>query len=134
MQGSGRCLTETRRIQQRSIVVGSFTNSVLDPDAPMLGPVEDGGTIIANTAPGCWGPMITPSLRGGHEVTQPVLIAGAEVGGNPHLCRKIKVTRGQRDQRRIQMQIGGMDKTERHLSSTSPWKNQNSSMLAGGRP
>ena len=39
----------------RSIVVDKFTNSVLDPDAPMLGPVENGGTIIANTAPGCWG-------------------------------------------------------------------------------
>ncbi len=65
---------------QRSIVVDGFTNSVLDPAAPMLGPVEDGGTIIANTAPGCWGPMITPRLRGGHEVTQPVSVTGAEPG------------------------------------------------------
>lgn len=65
---------------QRSIVVTGFTNSVLDPNAPMLGPVENGGTIIANTAPGCWGPMITPSLRGGHEVTQPVYVQGAEPG------------------------------------------------------
>lgn len=65
---------------RRSVVVQGFTNSVLDPDAPMLGPVEDGGTIIANTAPGCWGPMITPSLRGGHEVTRPVEIVGAEPG------------------------------------------------------
>ncbi|GAA0303991.1 acetamidase/formamidase family protein [Rhodovulum strictum] len=64
----------------RSVVVHGFTNSVLDPDAPMLGPLENGGTIIANTAPGCWGPMITPSLRGGHEVTQPVAVAGAEPG------------------------------------------------------
>jgi formamidase len=46
----------------------------------MLGPIESGGTIIANTAPGCWGPMITPRLRGGHEVTQPVYIDGAEPG------------------------------------------------------
>ncbi len=46
----------------------------------MLGPVRDGGTIIANTAPGCWGPMITPSLRGGHEVTQPVAVENAEPG------------------------------------------------------
>jgi formamidase len=65
---------------RRSVVVSEFTNSVLDPDAPMLGPVENGGTIIANTAPGCWGPMITPSLRGGHEVTKPVFVEGAEVG------------------------------------------------------
>jgi formamidase len=66
---------------RRSVVVQGFTNSVLDPSAPMLGPVENGGTIIANTAPGCWGPMITPRLRGGHEVTQPVHVAGAEPGG-----------------------------------------------------
>ena len=65
---------------RRSIVVSEFTNSVLDPDAPMLGPVENGGTIIANTAPGCWGPMPTPQIRGGHEVTVPVAVAGAEVG------------------------------------------------------
>ncbi len=65
---------------QRSVIVQGFTNSVLDPAQPMLGPVEDGGTIIANTAPGCWGPMITPRLRGGHEVTRPVAVAGAEPG------------------------------------------------------
>ena len=63
---------------RRSVVVSEFTNSVLDPAAPMLGPLENGGTIIANTAPGCWGPMITPRLRGGHEVTTPVFVNGAE--------------------------------------------------------
>lgn len=78
---------------RRSVVVHEFTNSVLDPDAPMLGPVEDGGTIIANTAPGCWGPMITPSLRGGHEVTQPVFIEGAEIGDGVAIrIRDITVT------------------------------------------
>src|SRR5699024_8265185 len=39
-----------------------------------------GGFIVANTAPGCWGPMITPELKGGHEVTRPVYVEGAEVG------------------------------------------------------
>ncbi|WP_113911176.1 acetamidase/formamidase family protein [Roseovarius dicentrarchi] len=71
---------KTDHAARRSLVVDAFTNSVLDPGAPMLGPLEDGGTIIANTAPGCWGPMITPRLRGGHEVTQPVYVEGAEVG------------------------------------------------------
>jgi formamidase len=61
---------------RRSVVVSEFTNSVLDPNEPMLGPVENGGTIIANTAPGCWGPMITPRLRGGHEVTRPFSCRG----------------------------------------------------------
>lgn len=64
----------------RSVVVNSFTNSLLDPEAEMLGPVADGGIIIANTAPGCWGPMLTPRLRGGHEVTQPVAVEGAKPG------------------------------------------------------
>lgn len=63
-----------------TVFVNTFTNGVLDPTKPMLGPVQDGGFIVANTAPGCWGPMITPALRGGHEVTQPVYVEGAEVG------------------------------------------------------
>jgi formamidase len=57
-----------------------YTNGILGPDVEMLGPVKDGGYIVANTAPGCWGPMITPSIRGGHEVTLPVRVEGAEVG------------------------------------------------------
>ena len=70
--------TETSGHQ--TVIVDTFTNGVLDPNKPMLGPVRDGGHIVANTAPGCWGPMITPEIRGGHEVTVPVAVAGAEVG------------------------------------------------------
>ena len=97
-------------------------DGVIDPAKPFLGPVKDGGHIIANTAPGCWGPMvsarlvaaqrrtthmlpsarallhapnhtharartephtcsqITPHIKGGHEVTIPTEVAGAEVG------------------------------------------------------
>lgn len=65
---------------EQTVYVDKFTDGVLDPSKPFLGPVKDGGTIIANTAPGCWGPMITPHLRGGHEVTIPVEVSGAEVG------------------------------------------------------
>jgi formamidase len=65
---------------RRTVFVDEFTDGLIGPDVPMLGPVEDGGHIVANTAPGCWGPMITPSIRGGHEVTRPVAVAGAEVG------------------------------------------------------
>ena len=63
-----------------TVYVDRFTNGILSPNEPMLGPVRDGGHIVANTAPGCWGPMITPAIRGGHEVTQPVAVEGAEVG------------------------------------------------------
>jgi len=62
------------------VTVTTYTNGILDPDEPMLGPVKDGGIIEANTMPGCWGPMITPHLRGGHEVTQPVYVENAEPG------------------------------------------------------
>lgn len=63
-----------------TVVVDTFTNGILDPDGSMLGPLSDGGIIQATTTPGCWGPMITPSLRGGHEVTQPVYIENSEPG------------------------------------------------------
>ncbi|MBQ0059259.1 MAG: acetamidase/formamidase family protein, partial [Lachnospiraceae bacterium] len=64
----------------QTIYVNEFTNGILGPDVPMLGPVKDGGYIVANTAAGCWGPMLTPAIRGGHEVTKPVLVEGAEPG------------------------------------------------------
>ena len=63
-----------------TVYVDEFVDGVLDPKKTMLGPVKDGGHIMVNTTPGCWGPMITPSIRGGHEVTKPVYVSGAEVG------------------------------------------------------
>lgn len=65
---------------KQTVFVNEFTNGILDLAQEMLGPVKDGGHVVANTAPGCWGPMITPSIRGGHEVTKPVFVEGAEVG------------------------------------------------------
>src|SRR5665213_4354961 len=72
--------TEKATAGAETVFVNEFTDGLLDPARPMLGPVKDGGHIVANTAPGCWGPMITPAIRGGHEVTKPVAVAGAEVG------------------------------------------------------
>jgi formamidase len=69
----------SRNVHQ-TVLVDTFTDGLLGPDVPMLGPVADGGHIVWNSTPGCWGPMITPAIRGGHEVAQPVAIAGAEVG------------------------------------------------------
>src|SRR5262245_3201655 len=70
---------ETRTARQ-TVFVDSFTDGTLGPDVQMLGPVADGGHIVVNTTPGCWGPMITPSIRGGHEVCTPVAVEGAKVG------------------------------------------------------
>jgi formamidase len=63
-----------------TVFVDTFTDGLLGPDVEMLGPVADGGHIVWNPAPGCWGPMITPAIRGGHEVCRPVAVDGAEVG------------------------------------------------------
>jgi formamidase len=78
---------------KEKVTVTTYTNGILDPDEPMLGPVKDGGIIEANTMPGCWGPMITPHLRGGHEVTQPVYVENAEPGDAVAIkIREINVT------------------------------------------
>jgi acetamidase/formamidase len=63
-----------------TVYVDRFCDGIIGPSSEMLGPVRDGGHIVANTAPGCWGPMITPAIKGGHEVTLPVAVEGAEVG------------------------------------------------------
>ncbi len=84
---------KTSEIGSETVYVDQFTDGLLDPARPMLGPVKDGGHIVANTAPGCWGPMITPAIRGGHEVTRPIAVAGAEIGDAIAIrIREIKVT------------------------------------------
>lgn len=65
---------------QPVVEVKSYTRGIVGPSNAMLGPVADGGTLRVGTPPGCWGPMITPKFQGGHEVSQPVAVAGAEVG------------------------------------------------------
>ena len=78
---------------RRTVLVSELTDGILDPAKPMLGPLAAGGTIVGNTAPGCWGPMITPRIRGGHEVTRPVFVDGAMPGDAVVLrIRDINVT------------------------------------------
>jgi formamidase len=72
--------TQTAVEAHRTVFVETFTDGLLGPDVPMLGPVRNGGHIVWNSTPGCWGPMITPAIRGGHEVCQPVAVEGAQVG------------------------------------------------------
>ena len=65
---------------QNLIEVTKYTHGLIGPDVGFFGTTKDGGRIKAVTPPGCWGPMITPGFQGGHEVTQPVYVEGAEVG------------------------------------------------------
>lgn len=67
-------------IALKTIRIATYTHGLVGPSIEMVGPVVDGGTIVAGTPPGCWGPMITPSFQGGHEVTAPVAVEGAEPG------------------------------------------------------
>jgi formamidase len=69
----------TTPVAQEHVLVDRYTD-VVGPGNEMLGPVKDGGRIEYLTVPGCWGPMITPSIRSGHEVTLPVRVEGARVG------------------------------------------------------
>ena len=78
---------------KRTVLVDTFTNGLLGPDVEMLGPVADGGHIVWNSTPGCWGPMITPAIRGGHEVSRPVAVEGVQPGdGLAIRIRDIEVT------------------------------------------
>jgi len=75
------------------VEVESYTGGIVGPSVPMVGPVRSGGTIRTGTPPGCWGPMITPKFQGGHEVSQPVAVEGAEIGDAIAIkLRKVRVT------------------------------------------
>lgn len=52
----------------------------LKPGINMLGPIKSGGMIQSIVPPSCWGPMITPSIKSGHEVTFPVAVKDALPG------------------------------------------------------
>lgn len=71
---------QPKKIASELLIIQQYADGVLDPEVPFLGPLKDGGTIIAYVAPGGWGPMITPLIKGSQEVTMPVEIEGAEVG------------------------------------------------------
>jgi len=71
--------TESKGVRNR-IVVEEYTGGLIGPSLEMIGTLKDGGTISTISPPGCWGPMITPEFVGGHEVSRPVAVEGAEVG------------------------------------------------------
>lgn len=71
--------TKATGTAQDVVTVNQFTRGLVGPSQQMLGPVRNGGQIVTTTPPGCWSPMITPNFHGGHEVSQPVAVEGAEV-------------------------------------------------------
>lgn len=78
---------------QPVVEVFEYSGGIVGPGIAPAGTVHDGGTIRTGTPPGCWGPMITPKFQGGHEVTRPVLVEGAEVGDAIAIkLKKVQVT------------------------------------------
>lgn len=78
---------------QSVIEVFEYSGGIVGPGVPVAGWVKDGGTIRTGTPPGCWGPMITPKFQGGHEVTRPVMVEGAEIGDAIAIkLKQVKVT------------------------------------------
>jgi len=65
---------------REEVFVDEYTGGLIGPSLGFAATVKDGGIIRCVVPPGCWGPMITPEFRGGHEVTRPVAVAGARVG------------------------------------------------------
>lgn len=68
-----------QKIEDR-VVVSRYTRGVIGPSLEMTQVVRDGGRISTISPPGCWGPMISPNFEGGHEVSWPVAVQGAEIG------------------------------------------------------
>jgi len=78
---------------KEKVYVDSFSRGIVGPSVEVFGVVKDGGEISTNTAPGCWGPMITPIFKGGHEVTKPVAVENAQVGDAIAIyIKKVRVT------------------------------------------
>lgn len=73
-------LVMAQREIQEELTVDQYTLGLVGPDQEWAGTVADGGTVRTHTPPACWGPMITPDFRGGHEVTRPIAVENAEVG------------------------------------------------------
>ena len=78
---------------REEIGVYEYSGGIVGPGIAPAGTVKDGGIIRTGTPPGCWGPMITPKFQGGHEVTRPVMVEGAEIGDAIAIrLRKVRVT------------------------------------------
>ncbi|ADQ13585.1 acetamidase/formamidase family protein [Halanaerobium hydrogeniformans] len=64
----------------KKLVYCDETTDIVGPGIEMVDTLSPGGKFIVRTNPGCWGNMITPSIKSWHEVGRPVAIEDAEVG------------------------------------------------------
>lgn len=78
---------------REQVGVYEYSGGIVGPGVTPAATVKNGGTIRTGTPPGCWGPMITPKFQGGHEVTRPVMVEGAEIGDAIAIrLKKVRVT------------------------------------------
>ncbi|MGD9711991.1 MAG: acetamidase/formamidase family protein [Thermomicrobiales bacterium] len=78
---------------REEVGVYEYSGGIVGPGVTPAATIKSGGIIRTGTPPGCWGPMITPKFQGGHEVTRPVMVEGAEVGDAIAIrLKKVRVT------------------------------------------
>ncbi len=93
LSAQGFTLFIQERLREENLIAMNFKNSytvgkytdIVGGSSEMCGKVHDGDVLIAETPPGCWGPMITPHLKSGHEVTCPVEV-GEQSPATLSLC------------------------------------------------
>lgn len=80
-------------VARDEVGVYEYSGGIVGPGIEPAATVKNGGIIRTGTPPGCWGPMITPKFQGGHEVTRPVMVEGAEIGDAIAIrLNKVRVT------------------------------------------
>lgn len=82
--GQQTLFNNPRRVRMSSFIDDALVVDryvwMLDPHASMEFQLPKETQLRVLTAPGCWGPMITPDYPSSHEVSAPTFIEGAEVG------------------------------------------------------
>lgn len=64
---------------EKEILVDEFVDTIGEKVENKYS-VKSEDIITLELPPGCWGPMITPSLKSGHEVSVPIFVEGADEG------------------------------------------------------
>ena len=109
-----------------TVYVDRFCDGIIGPSPRCSARCATAATSSPTPRPGCWGPMITPAIKGGHEVTLPVAVEGAEVGDAIAIrIRSIDVT--------SIATSSGNDRHHRRAASTATRTAPRSARAAAGR-